>query len=109
MGKLLEALASAVNGPRHAPRGFGIVALDPLANTLKVIRLPVRTNEFASRLQEALQALADLLMRQVFAPLQCVLSALHGLNEVGFFLEIPGNDFLRELVRAPALLRCRVG
>jgi len=95
-----------VRATRHS---FGIVALDPPANTLKVIRLPVRTNEFASRLQEALQALADLLMRQVFAPLQCVLSALHGLNEVGFFLEIPGNDFLRELIQGPALLCCRVG
>jgi hypothetical protein len=48
-------------------------------------------------------------MRQVLTPLQCVLSALHGLNEAGFLLEIPGNDFLRDLIRGAALLRCGAG
>jgi hypothetical protein len=48
-------------------------------------------------------------MGQVLAALQCVFPALHGLNEAGFFLEIPGNDFLRELFRGAALLRCRAG
>jgi hypothetical protein len=45
-----------------------------------------------------LQALADLLMCQVLA-------ALHGLNKAGFFLEIPSNDYRRNLIRGAALLR----
>jgi hypothetical protein len=53
--------------------------------------------------------MAHLLMRQVFAALQCVFSAFHGLSETGIFLEIPGNDLLSEFVRRAALLGCREG
>lgn len=35
--KIFEAFAPAVDGLRYAARGFRIVALDALANTLKVI------------------------------------------------------------------------
>jgi hypothetical protein len=60
-------------------------------------------------LQEPLKALADLLVRQVLAAPQCVLSALNSLNEASFFLEIPGNDFLGNFIRGAALLRSGVG
>jgi hypothetical protein len=36
--EVFEALASAVDNLRHAPLGVGVVALNPTANTLKVIR-----------------------------------------------------------------------
>ncbi len=44
-------------------------------------------------------------MRQVLAPLHCVLSALHGLNEARFFLEVPGNDLPRELLSFASVSR----
>ena len=35
-----------------------------------------------------MKALANLLMGEIFAPLQSFLAALHGPDETGFFLEV---------------------
>ena len=40
-----------------------------------------------------MQALPDLLMGQVVTGLDCVLAALHSVNEACLLLEMPSNDF----------------
>jgi len=82
----------------HAPCGIWVIALDPFANTLKVVGRRFGPANVPQGCKRRLQALADLLMCQVLA-------ALHGLNKAGFFLEIPSNDYRRNLIRGAALLR----
>jgi hypothetical protein len=50
------------------------------------------------------QPFADLLMREMVAILQSVLTAFDGFDEVVLFFERVGNNVLHKLVRVPTLL-----
>jgi hypothetical protein len=56
-----------------------------------------------SRTQESFQALAGLFVRQELAAIQGFFTALHGLDEAGFLLEILRQDLFDKIVRTPAL------
>jgi hypothetical protein len=47
-------------------------------------------------------------MGEVFATLESVLAAFHGLDKAGFFLEIARQHILHQVVGIPALLGGRV-
>src|ERR1700759_3040636 len=61
-------------------------------------------NGLPSGLQKAWQPVADLLMREMVAILQSVLTAFDGFDEVVLFFERVGNNVLHKLGRVPTLL-----
>jgi hypothetical protein len=61
------------------------------------------TNELASRLQEPLEALADLLVGKIFAALQRFLAKLYSVGEAAFLFEIPGHDLQYKFIQISTL------
>ena len=77
---------------------------DASAGLLRQIRQIVSENRAEAIFNsEPLKALANLLMGEIFAPLESFLAALHGLDEAGFFLEIARQSLLHQLVGIAAL------
>jgi hypothetical protein len=96
--KLLQSGARVIDRSRQlgAPRpDCRVLSFRRYAPNLP---LPAATNGL-SRLQEPLKPLANLFMSEIFTPLESFFTALHGLCETSFFLEIARNNILHQLVR----------
>lgn len=57
-------------------------------------------------MKQAVEALSDLLVREIFAALQSCFAKLDRCDESGFFCEIAAEKFAGEFLRAFAFLGC---
>ena len=55
-------------------------------------------------MEQLVEPLSDLLVREIFAALQGGFAELDGFNKAGFLREIPANSLLRERIRVTASL-----
>jgi hypothetical protein len=53
-------------------------------------------------MEQPVESLSRLLVREVFAAIQGLLAKLNRFNEAGFFREIPADSLLRERIRVTA-------
>jgi hypothetical protein len=56
-------------------------------------------------MEQPVEALSDLLVRELFSAIQGRFAKLDRFNKAGFFRKIPANSLLRERIRVTAPLR----
>src|ERR1700678_2197677 len=79
---------------------------DPARSAHRFVGDPPRlaeTIELPSGLQKALETLAEFLVAEVVAAIQCGIAALHSLNKAGFFFQISCQRVLHDFIRLPTL------
>jgi hypothetical protein len=106
--KVLQCLAALVDG-LHRFAGCGwVVFRDALEYTFQVVRSECRPPNFhrqlPSGIEQLVESLSNLLVREIFTALQGSFAEPDGFNKAGLFREIPADRLLGEGIRITASL-----
>jgi len=101
VGKVAQCLAAVVDGFDRFTSGGGIVFCDTLKYSFQVVGSKRSPSDFhqASALEETIEALSHLLVREIFAALQGFLAQLNSFHKASFLCEIAADRFLRKRIR----------
>lgn len=111
VGKVAQRCAAVIDGFHCLPSGGGIVFLDlrEICGEICAPCLPRRVLTTglpsASGLEQPVDPLPHLLVREIFAALQGCFAKLDGFNKASFLREIAADSFLRKRARVAASMR----